>query len=98
MKKVKIMLASIAILAIVGGALAFKAKYQETICFTDTTLFEGKATCTDPNNNGNPLACATLPGSITDEAHAESTGCTTEPDPFGECPDGCQKLTWSMRD
>jgi hypothetical protein len=32
MKKVKIMLMAIAVLAVVGGALAFKANFNETFC------------------------------------------------------------------
>jgi hypothetical protein len=35
MKKLKIMLLSLALFAVVGGALAFKAKYIQTVCSTD---------------------------------------------------------------
>jgi hypothetical protein len=35
MKKVKIMLLSLALFAVVGGALAFKAKYNKSFCTTD---------------------------------------------------------------
>jgi hypothetical protein len=35
MKKVKIMLLSLALFAVVGGALAFKAKYNRVFCITD---------------------------------------------------------------
>ena len=49
MKKIKIMLLSLALFAVVGGALAFKAKFQSDWCiaplygngFTCTTLFQG---------------------------------------------------------
>lgn len=44
MKKVKIMLMSMAILAIVGGALAFKAKFTTEFC-TLTTTTGGALTC-----------------------------------------------------
>ena len=36
MKRVKIMLTSLAVLAVVGGALAFKAKYSTTYCSAAT--------------------------------------------------------------
>jgi hypothetical protein len=36
MKKVKIMLLSFALLAVVGGALAFKAKFTEPLCYRTT--------------------------------------------------------------
>jgi hypothetical protein len=35
MKKIKIMLLSLALFAIVGGALAFKAKFNKSFCTTD---------------------------------------------------------------
>lgn len=38
MKKIKIMLLSFALLAVVGGALAFKAKFNQPICYTTTTV------------------------------------------------------------
>ena len=33
MKKVKLLLVSLSLLAVVGGALAFKAKTHETVCY-----------------------------------------------------------------
>jgi len=36
MKKLKFMLLSFALLAVVGGALAFKAKFNERYCYTFT--------------------------------------------------------------
>jgi len=42
MKRVKIMLISLTLLAIVGGALAFKAKFTlEDMCTTSTTFYNG---------------------------------------------------------
>ena len=47
MKKVKIMLLSIALLAIVGGALAFKAKFDATFCTMDPIVFTDPTTAPD---------------------------------------------------
>jgi hypothetical protein len=42
MKKVKIMLMSLALFAVVGGALAFKAKFnKQPMCTTLTTRYDG---------------------------------------------------------
>ena len=38
MKRIKIMLLSFALLAVVGGALAFKAKFSTFYCYTTTTI------------------------------------------------------------
>ena len=45
MKKVKIMLLSLALFAVVGGALAFKAKFQTDFCTTKTILVGGQPAC-----------------------------------------------------
>lgn len=46
MKRIKIMLLSIALLAVVGGALAFKAKFNTSYCYTTSTFVEGEGfTC-----------------------------------------------------
>ena len=37
MKKIKMMLLSFALLAVVGGALAFKAKFNQQMCYRITT-------------------------------------------------------------
>jgi hypothetical protein len=46
MKKIKFMLMSLALLAVVGGALAFKAKYTSTFCTTLATIVNNQSTCT----------------------------------------------------
>lgn len=52
MKRAKIMLMAIAILTIVGGALAFKAtKGDATICYTDSTV-SNICAVTDVNFDG----------------------------------------------
>jgi len=45
MEKVKIMLLSLALFAIVGATLAFKAKYQTSYCTTKTVEFNGQPIC-----------------------------------------------------
>jgi hypothetical protein len=47
MKKVKLMLLSLSILAVVGGALAFTAKTGPLYCTANTVLVNGVTTCPD---------------------------------------------------
>ncbi|OQP45870.1 hypothetical protein A4H97_32015 [Niastella yeongjuensis] len=48
MKKIKIMLTAVAVLAVVGGALAFKVKVNERVyCSNTTTLTENAITISD---------------------------------------------------
>src|SRR5438034_11778642 len=47
MKKIKFMLLSLALLAVVGGALAFKAKYSVSFCTTKAVQINGISTCID---------------------------------------------------
>jgi hypothetical protein len=98
MKKIKIMLLSIAVLAVVGGALAFKAKYTETFCFTNTTLFNQVPTCTTDSNI--PLACGAqlLNAQTTAEANADVIGCTAPIDPVVGCAVGCGNLQFIRHD
>ena len=90
MKKIKIMLLSLALFAVVGGALAFKAKFQSDWCivplygngFTCTTLFQGDAFitgCADEGNYGNGVFVLS---------------CTTLPDPVIGCATECPILNW----
>ena len=46
MKRVKIMLLSFSLLAIVGGALAFKARFTAPLCYTTEYIAGSKTTCT----------------------------------------------------
>jgi hypothetical protein len=57
MKKVKIMLMSMAVLAIIGGALAFKARFTQTYCtltaipvIGGTYTFDGTKKCVEIKN------------------------------------------------
>jgi len=84
MKKVKIMLLSLALFAIVGAALAFKAKYTTSYCTTKTILVNGQPGC--PNTPGVEQACE-LFVNITTTA-AGQTGirfCTTSVNGSGDC-------------
>ncbi len=78
MKKVKFMLMAIAIIAVVGGALAFKAseKYNLQYC---TTTVEGDI-C--------PQFCPTLIVNASEGTQFHTKVCTTTPveaDPGNEC-------------
>ena len=78
MKKVKIMLLSLALFAVVGAALAFKAKFQNDWCiaplygqgFTCTTLFNGDTFTTDCAdrgdyiNQGSVFSCTSVPNPV----------------------------------
>lgn len=85
MKKIKIMLLSLALFAVVGGALAFKAKFSHDWCiapsygngFTCTTLFQENTFITDCVDRGN-----------YDNAGAVLS-CTTVPDGALGCAIGC---------
>lgn len=49
MKKAKIILSAVALLAVVGGALAFKSsRIPQAIFYTNTTLPNGRVLCTVP--------------------------------------------------
>jgi len=74
MKKAKIMLLSIALVAVVGGALAFKAKGTLKYCYTFAT---------QPGGSGTPFVCPAAPqacvyGTFTDvNIQVPTTICTT---------------------
>lgn len=83
MKKLKIMLLSLALFAVVGGALAFKAKFSTEFCTTD---WNGRAcvleTCPDFIENqilkvGTPVICTEI---------APNEDCTT-PQGVVQCAD-----------
>jgi hypothetical protein len=65
MKKVKLMIVSLSILAVVSGALAFKVKQGDTFCAAVAT---SSTSC--------PVNCPDLK-SITDPAAAADFVCTT---------------------
>jgi hypothetical protein len=76
MKKIKIMLASLAILSIVGGTLAFKARYVQDWCSTTAVVGANGSTCVV---GGNRIDCpldAPNSTTITPDTDA-SFYCTT---------------------
>jgi hypothetical protein len=73
MKKVKIMLLSLALFAVVGGALAFKAKFSNKYCVTFTIKnAQGQPAC----DLVNPQACA-FQDAVTTTAGVGLRLCTT---------------------
>lgn len=78
MKKVKIMLTSIALLALVGGALAFKAKFSTSYCTTNTILdAQGAVTC--------PVSPGSCPELINHTTVGGTTNYCTTIKPAGGC-------------
>ena len=99
MKKVKIMLLSLALFAVVGGALAFKAKFNRTWCVTNAySAIVGGATIyycdfVQPNGIRTTTTCGGVSiGNVTTDpaVFAVKIRCTTLTDPNG--PPFCDKL------
>ena len=92
MKKIKIMLISLALFAIVGGALAFKAKFHDSFCTADA-YFNGVGVyyCSFrlvglPTTT--KLCVRELPNLTTDESGVKKV-CTTTPDAGVGCNTIC---------
>jgi len=84
MKKMKIMLLSFALLAIVGSALAFKARFSgQFFCTAATNGQSSGDICTNPNNGGNPFICnvASVNKTTIDPLTGGGSNlrCTTDP-------------------
>jgi hypothetical protein len=60
MKKIKIMLLSLVLLAVTGGILGSKAKFTHKYCTTNPIVVNGIPTCPFP-----PQACELLPNVTT---------------------------------
>lgn len=74
MKKLKVMLLSFAVIAVVGGALAFKTKYSVSYCTAATVA-------------GNPPTCPAHCPTLIESQKIVSTGtfvCTAA-EPLGGC-------------
>jgi hypothetical protein len=100
MKRIRMMLLSLALFAVVGGALAFKAKYTRTFCTTSATLNAGVFTCIDPVNN-KVLTCPTTVNFSTIDIAPGATPafCTTTVNALGQCPGvACGKTPTSVKD
>ena len=90
MKKLKIMLLSLALFAVIGGALAFKAKYTSAYCTrlaiqdafgVSTCSVAGGAVLTCPNYTTNKKLAI-------NPAASAKTWCTTNADVDGDCSTG----------
>lgn len=77
MKKVKLMLLSLSILAVVGGALAFTAKTGTTYCTADV------------DSNGNCPAICPLPGKLSPVITTKFVCTTTS---VGTAADPCNQV------
>jgi hypothetical protein len=76
MKKIKFMLMSLALFAVIGGALAFKAKFSNTWCITTAKLSaNGLYTCPNPVCGSTYLVFATT--TINQPPAGFSTFCST---------------------
>lgn len=88
MKKVKIMLMSLLVLAIAGGALAFKAKFLNEYCWAATVDVDGIPSC--PTNGMNARICQILIFDVeTTTASGINFSCTTTPLIVGSGQDRC---------
>jgi hypothetical protein len=87
MKRIKMMLLSLALFAVVGGALAFKAKFGQLLCATDAILNAGVYTCIDPASNKLLTCPVTVELSTIDlRPGAIPSFCTTWRHFLGKCP------------
>ena len=87
MRKIKIMLFSLLVLGVVGGALAFKAKFNVSYC-TSAIPF-GQINCTAPG--GVNVTCPNMVASTTIDGTTNL--CYTVPTP-GQ---GCKPLAGTLR-
>jgi hypothetical protein len=84
MKRIKMMLLSLGLFAVVGGALAFKARFQTNYCVTNTSAACDTQTglkCPNlfskskPDNNGTAAYCTTT---VPSGGCVSTTPCTTD--------------------
>ena len=83
MKKLKFMLLSLALVAVVGGSLAFKATYIKSYCTAPTQI---GFTCPE-------LACPNLVNFSTTINGVGDFVCTTPTVPNVGCPEGLKCFT-----
>lgn len=84
MKKVKIMLMAILIMALAGGTIAFKANWGSQFCVVKPIFSNGQYTCADSFGF---LFCENLvlDRTTTDKGPEENIRCTAEIDPVLNC-------------
>ncbi len=76
MKRVKLMLLSLLVLGIVGGALALKVKFDTDFCTTPVRIVDKLFVCTVAN--GAALKCPNLVAGVTTKAPSGANAwCTT---------------------
>lgn len=76
MKRVKLMLLSLLVLGVVGGAMAFKVKFSADYCTTPIRIAAGVHVCTDAG--GAALKCPNLIENVTHGvAQQFNVWCTT---------------------
>lgn len=94
MKKVKVMLWAVTVMAVVAATLAFKAKYSnEVFCVAEPAWYPLGPTCVDPN--GDVLWCQDLTEGYTTEWPYGTTWCYREPHPLWWCDfTNCPALTF----
>jgi hypothetical protein len=85
MKKVKIMLSAILVLAIVGGVLAFKAPKKSAVCFYTTLGSSNPGTSTTACK----LDLSKVPGGSTDDAYTRVLDIVNTPDCGGVTETQC---------
>jgi hypothetical protein len=103
MNKLKTMLLSFALLAVVGSALAYKARFQNTIyCTTDTNgQGAGQNLCTSIGGQPGEMKFCDVPTTMTEvnQGHGNVIPCTTTPqDLDGQgIPDDCVFGSYKVR-
>lgn len=89
MKRIKFMLLSLALVAVIGGALAFNVKNSNRFC---TTLAQDPGTGYTCIINGAVLKCPNLALASTTNTNQGAFFCTT-PEPVGGCNPNLNCLT-----
>jgi hypothetical protein len=77
MKKIKFMLLSLALVAVVGGALAFKARYHVPICTTFAQRANAASPWTCQIAGQDILTCPDPIATTVDEPGTDRPVCTT---------------------
>jgi hypothetical protein len=94
MKKIKFMLLSLALIAVVGGALGFKARFHDSFC-TAPAVDNGSGvfTCQIPGQA--TLSCPNPVSASTTQTPAGNLDivCTTTPDAILGCGDAANTVT-----
>jgi hypothetical protein len=93
MRRIKFMLLSLAMFAVVGGALAFKAKYLVSYCTADPFSINNQWTCTDTRVIPSLKVSCTNPPTLSTTEGAVNVFCTTTPQAGNVCTTYCTETT-----